>query len=162
MDKHTLIKQQLPELLAFQNRVNFEMAENWAFQGYPWYRSVLVLCAGVIGQADDKHRVKLHLVEIFSKLLTENMEACIKKGTPIANNPGALEFLAGSYSRSFQGNSSEVFSRRLDEFMGACASGHIPVHKFWGLCACVGLEWPELRLMFLEHIGINSEKSHAA
>ena len=163
MDMHALIKLQLQELLVVQDRMNGRVSENWAASEYPWYRSVLALCGTVIIiPEDDRARIKGYLVSIFSRLLSENMQACIKKGLPIARNPAALEFLAGSYSRGFQARGAVSFHSQLDEFIGACAGGHIPVHKFWGLCACVDLKWPELRLLFLSDFGENKALTHAA
>lgn len=159
---YALIKKQLPELLVIQNQFNFEVAEDWAYKDFPWYRSTLVLCAEAIKAGGNIDKIQVYLVEIFSELLSENMEACVKKGTPIGNSPAHLEFLAGSYSRSFQGNTLDMFDRRLDEFMGTCATGHIPVHKFWGLCACVDLQWPELRELYLAKFSKKEGVAHAA
>lgn len=168
MNAHQQVRQELPELFKVQRAINNYDNE---VEDYPWYRSALLSAAelvsfcGLQGEYTGPHgAIKTRLVGLFSRLLSEQLQITAKKQIAIELDPANLEFLASSYSRVFTGErSGREFNRLLDEFIGACATGHhIPVHKFFGLCHCLELSWDELKSLYLTQFDQNSWGKHAA
>lgn len=160
---YALIKQQLPELLEIQNRLNCVVSERWQENHYPWHRAAMVEAVEAMEhfgwkwwkkQDADMWQVKLELVDILCFMLSEGLQTMHNKGLP-SDDIGHVEFFASSYSRNIMGKNSARFVGGLDDFVHGCSAGKIPVHKFWELCACIGLEWSELRLMYLGKQALN-------
>lgn len=164
MTMYEQIKQQLPELLAIQNTLNCEVHDNWVAQNYPWYRAALIEATEAMGhfgwkwwkaETPDIAQVKLELVDIFCFLLSELMQVCNRKGAPLLGDSAHYEYIAGSYSRTLQSYDFDKFKPAVESFIRSCAGGSIPLHQFWNLCAVIGLDWQELRLLYLGKQALN-------
>lgn len=170
MDMHQQIRADLPELLEAQRWANDQKAEFGIAPYVPFYRLSFSVTVGLIniclfeaGSSVRDSMVKARLCTLFSYLLSENLQACIRKGVPIEKQPAQLEFLASSYSRSHTGFVNPTrLAALLDDFLASCAAHkHISVHKFFGLCDCLGFRWQELRRMYLDEVK-NGRLSHVA
>jgi len=107
------MKQQIMTMLDLQDAMNSKVNENWAQQGFAWYRAIWIECAELLDhhgwkwwkkQTPDTDQVKLELVDIWhfglSILLLEadnrdglvrDIEQQVVKANPSGNFPEDLE-----------------------------------------------------------------------